>query len=296
MGSHLVLGMSRSGPYRRVIALLGDSAGGGGAAGVVPGTLEEIADATLDASLDGLAAAKSDEGLAYCVYLLVRVTQAARRGDFLLALERIGVPMPAGISGLPDIPIIRSADEYGLFDLTSGVTYAVDRHLREKRARTDIGELAQLAVAESLSALCTSATQTLYGDSGTAGVQDTLRNLSTQNGFARLAHDVFARLIRRYLEYHLSRELPNHVGPGRRLHNVDEHNRFLQELDEHCRTSTKVMRKFAGEWYSLHNFKNDLSVDKARGFAAHAIDKVRDALAYQEGRDVHAEGDGDDVP
>jgi hypothetical protein len=292
--------MPRTEPYRRVVALLGDSAGGGGAAGVTPGTLAEVADATLDASLDGLELAKGDEGLAHCVYLLVRVTRAAREADFLVALDRAGVPTPAGISGLPDVPIPGGADDYRLFDLTCGFTAAVDRHLRDTRARTDVGELAQLAAAESLSALCWGEDEVLFDlkRGGTGGdapaVQEPLRNLSTRNGFARLAHDFFARLIRRYLEYHLSRELPNHVGPNRRFRDVDEHNDFLRALDEHCRRSTRVMREFAGDWYSLHNFKGDVSVAKARGFAAHALDKVRDALAYQEGWDVPGVDGGND--
>lgn len=295
MGSHLLQGMPRTAPYQRVVALLGDSAGGGGAAGVEQGTLAEVAVATMDASLDGLQLAKGDLGLAYCVYLLVRVTQAARRPDFLLALAEANVPTPAGISGLPDIPIPLGADDYRLFDLTSGFTAAVDRHLRTTRARTEVGELAQLAAAESLSALCWPTDGGLFVPTAAPAVRESLRNLSTRNGFARLAHDFFARLTRRYLEYHLSRELPNHVGPNRRFRDVDEHNEFLAELDAHCRRSTRVMREFAGDWYSLHNFKGDVSVARARGFVAHAIDKVRDALAYQEGRDVPGLGDDDDV-
>lgn len=46
------------------------------------------------------------------------------------------------------------------------------------------------------------------------------------------------------------------------------------------------MRRFAGEWYKKRIHLRDMSLGKARGFAAHALDKVREALAYQEGRDV----------
>ena len=46
---------------------------------------------------------------------------------------------------------------------------------------------------------------------------------------------------------------------------------------------TSIMRTFAGEWYTKHNYLNDMSLRKAQGFVAHAIEKVRDAMVYQEG-------------
>ena len=188
MGSHLFAGMPRTGRYRQVIALLGDSAGGGGAPGIAVGTLEQIADVTLQASLVGLELAKSDEGLAYCVYLIVQLTRASRQEDFLLALDRAGIPMAATISGLPDVPIVTDADKYSSFDLTSGFSFAVDRQLRQNRSRSDVGELAQLSAAESLSVVCSDMANTLFGsNSGT--VQTSLQSISTERGFARLAHD-----------------------------------------------------------------------------------------------------------
>ena len=249
------------------------------------GTLEQIADATLDASLAGLALAKGDEGLAYCVYLMVRATRAAREEQFILALDSVGVPTPAVISGLPDVPIITHPRDYTVYDLTSGFTAGVDRHLRLTRTRTDVGELAQLGAAESLSVLCVSTAETLYGTT-TETVQASLRGLSTKAGFGRLAPEFFARFACRFLTYHLSRELSNHVGVGRRFRDVDEHNAFLLALEEHCHSATRVVRQFAGAWYSKHVYQRDLSLTKARGFAAHALEAVRESLAYQEGRDV----------
>lgn len=286
MGSHLLVGMPRTGGYRRVISLLGDSAGGGGSAAAEPGSLAAIADATLDASFEGLELAKGDAGLAYCLYMLVRVTLAAREHDFLIALHSAGVPTPALISGLPDVPVVTDPARYDVYDLTSGFSAAVDRYLRVTRGRTDIGELAQLSAAESLSALCSEPATTLFGPSALS-VRESLRELSTERGFAKLAHDFFARFTRRYLEYHLSRGLSNHVGPRRRFRHVDEHNEFLLQLDRHCRVSTSIMRTFAGEWYAKHRRLDDMDLKAARGFSAHAVDKVREALAYQEGRGAH---------
>jgi len=289
MGSHLLQGMPRTGRYKQLIAMLGDSAGGNAADAPAPspGTLAQIADATLDASIDGLELARSDEGLAYCIYLMFRVTRAARQQAFLLALEQVGVPTPATISGLPDVPIITDPAEYTVYDLTSGFTAAVDRHLRSVRARTDVGELAELGAAETLSVACTGKSNTLFDLSPSPpSVQASLLPLSTGAGFGRLAHDYFARFIRRFLDYHLSRELSNHVGGSRRFRDVDTHNDFLRQLGEHCHSATGIMRGFATGWYAKRTRLREITLEQAKGFAAHALGLVRESLAYQEGRDV----------
>lgn len=287
MGHQLFQGMARTPAFKRVVALLGDSAGGGGAVGIAPGSMEDIADATLSASDEGLQRAKSDEGLAYCVYLMAQVTRAAREEDLISALSRAGVSATRPTTGIPDASDRESAQpaEYTVYDLISGFTSAVDKHLRSTRSRNDISELAQLAASESLTALCRSRAETLFGSSEET-VQQALRALSTKKGFATLSHDFLSRWTRRYLEYHLSRELSNHVGRNRRFGNASDHNEFLRQLDTHCRVATGPIRKFAGDWYSKHNFRKDLTLRKTKGFTAHAIDKVRGALKYQEERDA----------
>jgi hypothetical protein len=47
-----------------------------------------------------------------------------------------------------------------------------------------------------------------------------------------------------------------------------------------------VLEDFAGKWYSKHNFKGGITRDKAQGFVAHAMDKMRDALQYAGGTDA----------
>ncbi|GEM_PF-455091 len=286
MGHKHLYGLPRTPPFKRIIRLLGDSAGGGGVAGAGVGSIQEIADATLIASDEGLQRAKSDDGIAYCVYLMAQVTQAARESDFLASLAGTGLPIPRQSTvSHPDLKDTTTPADYTVFDLVSGFVQAVDRHLQHTGSRNDISELAQLAASESLTVLCRPKADTLFGTSEST-VQKSLRDLSTRKGFGTLSHDFFARLIRRYLEYHLSRELSNQVGPNRRFANVAAHNEFLRQLDSHCRVATKPLGKFAGEWYSKHRFSKDLTLAKSRGFAAHALDKVRDALSYQEERDA----------
>jgi len=213
MGNRLHAGLPRTPAFKRVVALLGSGAGAPGAAGVAAGSLAEIADATLTASDEGFERAKSDEGLGYCLYLMAALARAATGPDFAAGLSQLGLPVPFAPRGTPDYPLPSApgTPEYTVFDLVSGFSAVVDKHLRETRSRTDIGEMAHLAACESLSSLCGRQAQTLFGETHET-IQQSLRRLSTEKGFGALTHDFFARLSRRYLEYHLSRELSNHVG------------------------------------------------------------------------------------
>lgn len=275
MGRHDLAAAPRTPAFKRVIGIIGLGMGGAGAAGVAVGDVEEIADATLDASDAGLQRAKSDEGIGYCIFLLAQISRAAKADNFADALAAAGVTTtfsPTWFGAGTNVP-----PKVTVFDLVSGFSAAVDRHLRKARTRSDISELAQLSATESLSSLCRSRGNTLFGPS----LQAALKGLSSQRGFGALAQDFFSRLSRRYIDYHLSRELSNHVGIERRFKSVADHNQFLRELDDHCRLATKPIEKFARDWFSVHNFRDDLTLEKSKGFAAHAIDKLRDAMRYE---------------
>jgi hypothetical protein len=109
--------------------------------------------------------------------------------------------------------------------------------------------------------------------------------LSTQKGFATLTHDFFARFTQRFLTYHLERELSQHVGGNGRFVDPQEHTEFLDDLKTHCREATVIVREFAGEWYSKHNFEGGITERKARNFSRHALKKLRDELTIRGERD-----------
>ena len=290
MGHHQLEAMARTGAYHQVVSLLGVSAGAGWRRTTDPGTLAQVADATLSASLDGLLRAKGDEGLGDCLYLLAAVVRSAQADDFGAALTGIGV---ADVSATPSVgwgdvtvaPAATNEEPYTSWELVCGFSEAIERRMGDVRCRTDLGEMAQLAAAESLNALCEDKAESLYGSSSLT-VRSSLRGLSTELGFGRLAHEFFARLTSRYLQYHLSRELSNHVGSGRRFATVDDHNGFLTALDRHCRVTARHLRTYSAEWFGKLSFLDDWSPERARGFTAHAVDKLRDALRHQEGQRV----------
>jgi hypothetical protein len=245
-------------PWRRVVGLLAEGA-----------DAPAVAQATTQAALRGLALAHGDEGLFYSFWLLAQVAQASRKTDFATALCDAGLHVTVD----PD-----------LFDLVGGFSDAVDQRLHKTHGRTDLGEMAQLAAVESLTELLGRRSATLFGPTSVE-VKEAARQLSTERGFAILAHAFFTRFVRRFLAYHLGRELSNHVGGNGRFETPDEHDEFIEQLTVHCQQAALIVRDFAGDWYSKHRFHDDLTLTKARGFVSHALTKLGEELKIRGERD-----------
>ena len=246
-------------PWQDVVALIADGA-----------SADTVADATLDAARRGLEQAVRDPGLRQVFLLLAQVALASRQGNFALELAGLGVP----VKGAPTA-----------FELIGAFTDAVDDHLATTGGRTDFGELAQMAAAESLAELVPKRSSTLYGH-GPAEVRDAVKELSTQHGFSTLAHDFFAKFTKRVLNYHLSRELSAHVGPGLRFRDVHAHAHFLDRLEFTCREVALIVRDYAGAWYSKTKFEGGVNATKVRLFIHTAMRKLREELKRRGGRCV----------
>ncbi len=246
-------------PWNRVVGLI---AGGGNVAA--------IAGATSQAAQNGLELADGDEGLKQTFYLLSQIALAARADDFVGALADSGFAVPG---------------EPSVLGLVGAFSDAIDQHLLKTRSRTDVGEMAQLAAAESLTAILSERSRSLFGTTEVE-VQAALKSCSTQAGFAGLAHDFFSRFTQRYLTYHLGRELPNHVGDGGRFDTPGDHTAFVDELRTHCRQAAQIVRDFAGDWYSKQNFEGGITPRKVKGFIHVALDKVRRELKVRGERDA----------
>jgi hypothetical protein len=227
-----------------------------------------IGGATIDAAQHGLDQARNDPGLAYCYWLLTQTVLAARQHDFGQALRGAGIHTPA---------------DPGVFDLVASFTDAVDARLRATGVRTDFGEMAQLACVGSLTELLGGRSASLFGTTAVE-VKQAARDLSTRDGFANLAHDFFSRFTYRFLAYHLGRELSQHVGGNGRFPDPNEHNAFTGHLETHCREAALIVKIFAGDWYSKHNFEGGITLRKARGFVSHALGKLASELQRRGAR------------
>jgi hypothetical protein len=142
-----------------------------------------------------------------------------------------------------------------------------------------------MAAAESLTSVLSERAKSLFGTTPSE-VKRAVASCSTPAGFSSLAHDFFARFTQRYLTYHLSRELSNHVGSGHRFIDPAEHTAFVDHLKTHCREAALIVRDFAGRWHSKTNFEGGITQSKARGFVHVALNKLRRELKIREERDV----------
>jgi hypothetical protein len=258
MGHNRLGALAQTRPWRNVVGVLED-----------PGSrTAEIASATAMAARVGLQRAKGDEGLSYSFWLLCQIPLAAKQADFGKALRALGLDVP---------------DSPSAFDVAAGLTEAVESHLRQTRGRTDIGEIAQLSAAECLTATATQGAKGLFSTEA-ENVQNTFGERATQRNFGFFAQDFFARFTNRFLAYHLSRELSNHVGEGRRFGNIAEHEQFKDALELHCCQMARIVRDFAGAWHSKTNYESGITLLKAKRFAAHAMSKLSDELSRREGR------------
>ena len=249
---HIRLGrLPRTRKWQQVVGLLGGNA-----------PLADVAAASAAAAESGLRLAHTDPALGHSFWLLTQMPLAARSGDFVASLDKLGV---------------RAGAEHTIIAIVGAFSEAVDRHLRRIGGRSDLGEMAQLAAAESLSEVAARDLPSLFGPTAN-DVKLALGRIAAPDRFATLAREFFGRLSRRYLDYFVSRELSNHVGPGRRLTSIDAHIAFDAALEKHCSEASRIVETFAGGWYSKSRFKGELTPDKVRNFAYVAFRKIQSEL------------------
>lgn len=257
MGHNRLGSLPDTRPWRQVVEHL---AGGASVAAV--------AGATSAAAVAGLDRGRNDAGVAHVVYLLARTALAARDDAFSAALGAVGIHTP------PDP---------GLYDLTAAFHAAVRAWAAAKPGRlSDLGEMATMAAAETLTAVVGERVGGLFatGDEVRARVRD----LSTRNGFAGLAHEFFARFIRRFLLYHLGRELSHHVGGNGRFADQAAYTAFTADLAVHCREAAVIVRRYAGDWYDKTRFETGVTPAKVKVFASYGLKKLQDELAARGAR------------
>ncbi|MEX0655317.1 MAG: hypothetical protein WD534_06355 [Phycisphaeraceae bacterium] len=257
MGHTLLGSLPDTHPWQQVTSFLASDA-----------SVDQIADVTTRAAIEGLQLAKDDAGYHHAVSLLVEVVRASDADDFASALKQVGV---------------ETSPSPSVLELTSAVVEAGDRYLAHKGNRTDFGEMALLAAAESITALAAGGTSGLFEHSPPA--KYAVATLANEKGFARLGQDFFARFMTRFLNYHLSRELSNHVGACRRFMAPNAQTDFVQQMEIHCRQAARPIREYAGKWYGKHVYQGD-TAETTAGFAAHALTKLQDLMIVRGHRDA----------
>src|SRR5260370_19344083 len=200
----------------------------------------DIAAATLDASKLGLEDAARDPALLHSFWLLTQWPLCAGKADFVAELAKIGVSI---------------AGDATLMELVGGISDAVDAHVYSVGGRTDLGEMAQMGAAETLTSVLGQRTTSLF-ETTPEDVHRELARLGTPVNFSVVARDFFARVTARYFAYFLSRELSN------TLDSVDANRQFREALSIHCKQASKIVEQFAAEWFN--NLRCLLAVKRER--------------------------------
>jgi hypothetical protein len=245
--------------WRQVVSLLA-----GGA------SLSEIAKASAEAAQHALELARDDPVLAQSVWLMTQLPLAARSPDFDQAAAAIGLNLPARPSLLDVIAAFNDAVEHA----TSGAA-----------GRTDLGEMARRAAAESLAAVAGAELPGLF-DPTEDDVRLALGQLAAPDRFAKLVRDFFSRLTFRHLDYYLSRTLPSEVGPSRRLGTISDRVAFDAALNLHCQEASRIVEEFAGGWFSKTNYRGGITPRKAGAFAFVSLGKISSELRKREAQGV----------
>ena len=247
---HQRLGILRSTrPWRAVVALI---TGGASAATVAAAVAREVERQRRRA--DG------SPGLCQAFLLLTQIPLAARQSDFGAALRKLDL----AVTNVPT-----------LIDISSAMMGRLDDLTRASGRPDDLSEMSSKAAVESLIAMASQPGQSLFGASYAADeARSALRGLSTDRQFGLLTRDFMARITRHTLDYFLSRLLPDHVGQGRRLESLRDHQVFDTALGAHCRETAFIVEDYASDWYSKTNFEGGITLEKATTFIHVALGKM----------------------
>jgi hypothetical protein len=152
----------------------------------------------------------------YTFYLLTQVTLASRTTQWEDALAVHGIGLTSDST---------------VFDLTSEIQAAIDRHVSESSSgATDPSEMAQQSLGEALMSLADTRTANLFARSSDE-VRHAIRSFSTKKGFGELGQRFFGRFVARFLNFYLSRAAA--LG-GPRLPDLADIAEFNEALRTHC--------------------------------------------------------------
>jgi hypothetical protein len=243
--------------WRRVIALLEKT-----------DDPAKVADATSQAAQRGLELAKRDEGVAKVIFQFMNTVWSSRKENFREALADLGV---------------RLSPEPSLLDLVGAFDEGLDRSLRRVGHRSDLAEMARFSAVDALTDICRQETGRLFG----LTIDDTqavLKAYATPARFAAVGQNFFGKFLYRFLDYHLSRELPNHIGRGKQFASVRTCESFKNALALHCHQTARIVKEFAGCWPSATEFREGITVENVQTkFVPVAFKKIRSELKQRSG-------------
>lgn len=220
-----------------------------------------VASATVRAAERRLIQLRGDASLTYCFWMLSRLAAAARGPDFEADARRLGID-------------VRSEDH--VLSLIAKVNDRVREELGAFPESGPFGDLAATALRSSLTDTLGAQNLSLFASS-VDDLSDAFRRHSTASQFGELATRFFGAFYAQTLRYYVDRALPAALSPDGGLRTLSDLSRFQDALDRHARESAQIVEVYAAQWWVKHKGTQGepISRDEVRGFAAHALTKLR---------------------
>jgi len=248
MGHNRLGRLAHTIPWKRVIELLNHSANS-----------SEIFDASLLAAKTGLERVPHDEGFTRTLTAIFELVDAFQSDNAGATLRAKGFAL---------------ADDPTLLDYSISFKQRAESALSGLRSKSDLAEIAQNSFNETVIRGATPLLPGLFGASG-ADVEKALKTKLRGTQLRDSMHEFFVTFTRRYLDYHLSRELSNHVGVGRALASSDSHSEFNQAFDTYIRQTVRITDEFTPGWFGKARYEKRLSKETITKFAHVAFKKIQ---------------------
>jgi hypothetical protein len=228
--------------------------------------VQDVASKTMEAASGAVASARRDGGVIQVFYLLTQIALAARRADLDGALLELGIELPVNPSSV---------------DFTVEVHRVLDEYFLDIGRRSDVAEMAQLALGESLGIYFRQIPHDLFS-SGIEQLRRDLYPMGTQQAFGNLARQFFSSFTKRLLGFYLSRI----VGPSRgqqAIQSATDISRFNEQLQKHSYQRTLIVHDFSAKWFSRTEFERGINEQAARRFVSYALRKLE--VEFKRGAD-----------
>lgn len=223
----------------------------------------KIAQITANAAHKGLELAKKDSGLANVVFLFMKSILASRTKEF------------SNILVLHNVTLTSSS---GLVDFIGELDKACDKSLTRSEHRSHLAEMARYSVIDCLHDSFSKKEDTLFGND-LESTRQQIRAYATTKGFSILGKKFWGCFLSRFLDYHLSREIVNHIGSDKPIKTISECNSFRDAFDRHCRETIEIVKDFTGCWPSVTEFRRGLTAENVKNnFLPVALKKIKSEL------------------
>lgn len=247
MGHNRLGLLPRTYRWKQVIKLLEESA-----------DLPDIVKASIYAVQNSLLQASKDQGLTIAITNIFKFIEAIKSKDYRDALY---------LGGYLD------KNDDSIFSITAKFKEKVEKDLDRNWARSDVSEIAIDSFLSTLNQYASHETRDIF-DINSSTLANSLRKYTSNENLKQLMHEFHSRFTINYLQYYLSREMSNHVGPGRKIGSLDEHKEFNQAFDLYIRQAVKITDDFTPGWYGKAQYTKNLNHESVSRYTHVAFKKI----------------------